>query len=81
MKPITDDIVLALIKGAEKRQSKTRAHAGKRKPSARIIDFTRRDESSVASDPGGRVIALDFVRRAGQFRLTVSGVFCFAPRS
>ena len=80
MKPITDDIVLTLVEGAERRQPKSGAPAGRSRLSARVIDFARWS-GSVASDPGGRVIPLDFVRRAGQVRRTVSGVFCYAPRA
>jgi|GEM_PF-4498757 len=79
MKPITEDVVLSLIKGAERRQSKLPIRARDIRPSARIIDFASQSES-MASDPGDRVINLDFFRRAGRVRRTVSGVFCYVPR-
>lgn len=71
MKPITDDIVLSLIERAERRQ-RARHPANSAAP---VSSSTDRTPSS------GRIISLDFVRRRARVPQTVSGVFCYAPRT
>jgi len=71
MKPITDEVILSLVERADRRQKNlkvTKATAlGRQIKKER---FRR-----------GRLISLDIVRRQPLMHQTISGVYCYAPRT
>ena len=72
MKPITDDIVLSLIERAERRCSALH-------PANEVQPVPGAERSEAPAS--GRIISLDFVRRHMRSHQTVSGFFCYAPRT
>lgn len=81
MKPITDDVVLTLIEGAKRRQqSRDLGIAGETRLTKLALGIAN-GNGPVAAGAGARIISLDFARRTGRVRRTVSGLFCYAPRA
>ena len=73
MKPITDEVIRSLIERAERRQ---RALS----PANDTAPLTK-GKAALANTKKSQVISLDFVRRSNRNKQTISGVFCYTPRT